>query len=238
MAPNGHVLKSTLSNGVAIYGKNTPGYGGRGVYLYRDEIEPELQLVEDLLDPDSVFVDIGANTGVYSLKVAKRLYKGIVISIEPIPELLSMLQHSLEENKFNNIRLRNLCVGRKTEARTLWSNGNRPCSFSISCKIGEPVGISVLTVALDDLFEWEGLGRLDYLKIDAEGAETEILEGGLETLQTYRPIVQLETIAKDAALPLEAYLEFKLPYSPNKICVPEEHPKRSVLEQTRGCCLL
>ena len=48
--------------------------------------EPELAQLEHFLDPDSVFLDIGANTGVYTMKAAQHVGRnGIVIAVEPFP---------------------------------------------------------------------------------------------------------------------------------------------------------
>lgn len=232
LTPNDKLIKSTLSNGVSVYGKNARGYGGRGVFLYRDSIEPELEIITELLDADDVFFDVGANTGVYSLLVADHLReKGVVVAFEPVPELIVAMEYSIAKNSLSNIRLRNLCLGAETGVRTLWLNDEKPNSFSISNRIGEPKGTSVLTAALDDLFDWEGLDRLNYLKIDAEGAEAEILKGGMSVLSRYRPIVQLETTKEDVLIPLADYVEFRLPQSPNKICIPREHNKLNSLEK-------
>ena len=52
-------IERVLSNGSAVYGRNRAGHGVRGVYLEGDGIEPELQHLENFLDSDAVFVDVG-----------------------------------------------------------------------------------------------------------------------------------------------------------------------------------
>lgn len=225
LSPRSWKLTTTLSNGVVVLGINREGYGGRGVFVYRDALEPELQHLDQFIDRDGVFVDIGASTGVYTLKAAKHYYPaGTVVAIEPFVTVLSSLAESVAANGLSNVRLRNLCVGERTGARMLWMNKNKPHAFSITNRIGEAKGLSVLAVSLDDLFEWEALDRLDYLKIDAEGAEPEILRGGARTLRRHRPIVQLETTISAVGC-LEGYLAFKAPRSPNAVMIPEGHPK-------------
>lgn len=231
LTPRSWTLKTKLSNGAIVLGKNRRGYGGRGIYIFGDAIEPEFQHLDRFLPPEGVFIDIGANTGIYSMKAAKHFNnRGTVISVEPIPEMLAMLARTVEANGFNNVRLRNFCVDRRRGVCTLWHNDGKPNSFSIANRKGEARGTSVPAVSLNDLCEWEDLKRLDYLKIDAEGAEDAILEGGEEAIARFRPIVQTEIQVEGAAThpSLPGYAVFKAPTRPgygfeNVLCIPEEH---------------
>ena len=232
ITPRRWLLKTKLSNGAVVYGRNRAGYGGRGIYIFRDALEPELYNLDSLLDPDGVFVDIGANTGVYTLKAAKHFdNKGIVLALEPFPEVLATLYHSVRVNSFTNIRLRNLCAGAQTGVRTLWMNSKKPNLFSLVHKNEKARGLSVLTVSLDDLYTWENLERLDYLKIDAEGAEQEILSGAVKTIKKCRPIIQVEVSIRYFIIALPHYSIFQALGSPNMVYIPKEHRKIHVPEK-------
>jgi FkbM family methyltransferase len=232
MTPREWLLKSTLSNGAIVYGKNRAGFGGRGIYLYRDAIEPEFEHLENFLDADGVFVDVGANTGIYSVKAAKHLgSRGVVIAIEPFPDVLATLYHSIQANEFTNVRLRNFCAGERTMTSELWMNMGQPNSFSLVKRETEASCLSTLTVALDDLFVWEKLDRFDYLKIDAEGAEQQVLAGAAGILEKYRPIVQMEVNIHEPIWSLPEYSIFRAPESPNKIYIPNESKKTKIPEE-------
>lgn len=227
LTPRGWYLKTKLSNGAYVYGKNRGGFGGRGIYIYRESIEPEFQHIEDFLDPFGVFVDIGANTGIYTIKAAKHLSKngGIVLAIEPFLDVLTSLNHSIQSNGFKNVRLRNFCAGQRTGSTVLWMNYDKPNQFSLLKRDEKASCISTLTVALDDIFVWEGLHRLDYLKIDVEGAEQQVLSGAKKIIKAYRPIIQLEVSINDVPVDLVNYSVFQAPRSVNKVYIPNESPK-------------
>lgn len=227
LTPRDWYLKTTLSNGSHVYGKNRSGFGGRGIYIYRDSIEPEFEHLEDFLDPSGVLVDVGANTGIYTIKAAKHFSNdgGIVLAIEPFPDVLASLFHSVKSNHFNNVRLRNFCAGHITGAAMLWMNNNKPNKFSLLKREESASYLSTLMVALDDLFEWEGLQRLDYLKIDVEGAEQEVLDGGKKIIRQYRPIIQIEVNINDVTLDMTDYSVFQAPHSANKVYIPNENSK-------------
>lgn len=104
-------------------------------------------------------------------------------------------------------------------------NSSKPNSFSLLKIDEEAFSLSTLTVALDELFVWEGLDRFDYLKIDAEGVEKQVLVGATKILEKYRPIVQMEITINDVAFGLAEYSIFRAPGSINKICIPNESTK-------------
>ena len=230
LTPRAWVLRSRLENGAVVYGENRHGYGGRGVYVFRDNIEPELAVLDRFLEPSGVLMDIGANTGVYTLKAAKHLAMsgGTVIAVEPFSDVFGMLSYSVRRNRLRNVRLRNLCVGASTRVTELWMNFERPHSFSLLKTDQTALACSVLRVALDDLVTWEGVERLDYLKIDAEGSEGEILFGGQKTLAKYRPIIQVEVNKAALTCSLEDYHVFRANRSSNEVWIPSEHPTRKI----------
>lgn len=225
-------LKTVLSNGAAVYGKNKKGFGGRGIYIFGDAIEPELNYLDKFLDKDSVMIDIGASSGIYTLKAAKHLKDhGIVIAIEPFPEVFNSLYYSVNKNNFTNVRLRSFCVTNQTTEKTLWMNSNIPNTYSIVERHNSSIGLSVLGASIDDLVIWERLNRLDYIKIDAEGAEKDILEGAKNSIEKYRPIIQAEISVRNIDLKFNAYQVFKAQKSLNIMFIPIESPKISVAKE-------
>lgn len=232
LTPKDWLLKTTLSNGAVIYGKNRAGFGGRGIYLKGESIEPEFEHLEKFLDREGVFVDVGANTGIYTIKAAKHFSeKGVVLALEPFPDVMATLFHSIQANRFTNVRLRNFCAGEHTGSAMLWMNLDQPNSFSLVKMEATKSGLSTLTVTLDELFEWEKLDRLDFLKIDAEGAEQQVLNGAKQIIEKYRPIVLMEFWLGKISFNPPNYSVFHAPASPNHLYIPNESPKIQIPQQ-------
>jgi len=224
LTPHSTLLRTRLANGALIAGYNRAGYGGRGVYLYGDSIEPELHTLQLFLQPGFVFIDVGANVGVYALKAAQEVrHAGLVIAVEPFLETACQLSANVRANGYSNVRVRNVCMGRMTQHAKLYLNKGKPNSFGL-LPVGNAESVSVLSVSLDDLSRWESLERLDYLKIDAEGAEADILDGGVQTISRFRPIVQVEVTKRASTLGLN-YRRFSAPGSPNNVFIPAENEK-------------
>lgn len=225
LTPRSCLLKTRLSNGALVYGVNRPGYGGRGIYVYGDALEPDLLHLENFLSPGGVFVDIGGNTGIYTMKAAqffRNSGSGTVVTFEPLPEMLAILDRNLHFNGFTNVRLRSFCLGAESGTADFWINFGRPASSSLVSRDPRAHRLSTLVFKLDEVFPLEKLDRLDYVKIDVEGAESDVLAGAAQTLSRFRPIIQMETDIKNSELPLTDYTEWRFSSGPNKLCIPAE----------------
>src|SRR5215467_12827967 len=96
LTPRSARLRTRLQNGAMVEGYNRAGYGGRGVYVFRDSLEPELYYLQNFLAPGSVFVDVGASVGVFTVKAAKEVGSaGLVIAIEPFIETALQLSKNV-----------------------------------------------------------------------------------------------------------------------------------------------
>jgi hypothetical protein len=100
-------------------------------------------------------------------------------------------------------------------------NKGKPNSYGLIPRSADTNAISVLGVSLNDLCKWEKIERLDYLKIDAEGAEGMILAGGAAVIAQFRPIIQVEVTLIHSDLP-DGYLRFSSPGGINNLFIPSE----------------
>jgi FkbM family methyltransferase len=232
LTPRHWLLQTRLANGAIIRGQNRAGYGGRGVYIFRDALEPEFEHLEKFLVSGGVFLDIGGNTGIYTVKAAQFFRNhggGTVVTYEPLPEMLAELNHNVSANKFDNVRLRSFCLGAQPGTAEFWINFNRPASSGLVSRDPKAICRSMLVLRLDDVFPLEKLTRLDYVKIDVEGAEPQVLAGAGETFKKFRPIIQLEIGDQDTLLDLLDYSTWQSPGGPNKICIPNESEKKEIV---------
>lgn len=170
---------------------------GRSILLRR-EYGGEMQaLLESRLKPGSVFCDVGANVGYYSL-FASRLVgnDGQVFAFEPNPDLVPLLRRSVRFNHRENVAVLPVGVGRASSVARLQVMRSSGVSF-----VGDPSDVRaedrprgsewIPVMRLDDALRGH-LSRLDLLKIDVEGRELDVLEGARETLETHRPAVVIE----------------------------------------------
>src|SRR5438445_1625351 len=175
-------------------------------YLPRGNVSRDLylgQFEEDVTDffvhylrPGMVVIDVGANIGVYSLLSAKYVgERGAVHAFEPTPDTFAQLCTNAALNRLSCIRTNRLAVSDKSGTSSLYLyNQNAMNSLAMQDWVGSAVGqVQVDTVSLDEYVRAAELGRVDLLKVDAEGAELRVLQGAVELLERPKsPVVVCE----------------------------------------------
>lgn len=224
LLPHSTILKRRLSDRIVFRGINKPGFGGRGVFLQGLDIEPELAYLSRFLVADSVFIDIGANSGVYTVMAAAYATNGTVIAYEPFPVMSGYLLDNIMYNNLTNVRVRTFGISNVTGSKKFFLNRGMPNSFSFSRNVDNAGEIELFTQTLDDALSMEQLPRVDYIKIDAEGEEQKIIEGATRVIKQYRPIIQTEVLF-GAIHGLADYLAFSIGDSVNTIYIPADSDK-------------
>lgn len=119
-------------------------------------------------------VDVGAHVGTFAIRVAKKVGKsGHIIAIEPEPVTYSILDKNIRFNKLTNVFALNYACDIKSGYTKLFNNGYTGSSICFPSSRY----IEVKTINLTKLMTTLRIKRIDYLKINAEGAELKILNG-------------------------------------------------------------
>jgi FkbM family methyltransferase len=223
LLPRSAWLSRKTKAGVEITGQNRAGYGGRGFFVFGEELEPELKHLEFFLRPGGVFIDIGANTGVFSMKAARCVESsGEVIAVEPQPDMVYALHRNVLRNDFGNVRIRNCVLSDQSGRKDLWINQDRPASASFNRSDAKAKNLSCLCLTLDELVDLEQSARVDYIKIDTEGSEAAILRGGQRVIAQFKPVIQVEVSVKDVPV-MPGYERWHFAGSGNVLQIPAGH---------------
>jgi FkbM family methyltransferase len=153
------------------------------------------QLIMSRLTSGMCVVEIGANIGDYTLELAKKCGPaGKVYAFEPSPKAFSYLRKNVVLNGYRNVTLINGAVsdinGKVLLFEDSESRGNS--SLFVGAVPHPKMGIEVETVALDSFAKTNEIIRLDFIKMDTQGAEHRILLGAAETLRKFRPWLCME----------------------------------------------
>jgi len=124
-------------------------------------------------------VDIGANIGVTTVAIAKRIQRGgKLYSFEPVPEYFNILKNNVSSNGLDNVKLYELAVtdhvGRAPFYQKELSSG---IVFEEGAEKSE-----VRTTTVDKFVNEEKIARIDLIHMDCEGSELLVLRGAQETL--------------------------------------------------------
>ncbi len=144
-------------------------------------------LIQKYLRPGDVYVDIGANIGMHTMAAARAMQgKGKIIAFEPFAGTMRMLEKSIFLNGFSGItELHEAAVSNSDGRRLLFlgaASGHHSLYSLETQTQGSQGPIEVKVVSLESALP--SSQRIDLLKIDAEGAELEVLEGGMNLITT------------------------------------------------------
>ena len=163
----------------------------RSPVLRRDRTDGrnlELLLAWSLMS-DSACIDVGAHAGSVLEHICRLSPAGTHLAFEPIPELASALR-----SRFPSVDVHEAAVAREAGTADFVFVKSRPALSGLRERsYGGPVQKEVLTVRTERLDDVIPAGLvIDFLKVDVEGGELGVFQGGLDTIVNHRPLVVFE----------------------------------------------
>ncbi len=151
----------------------------------------------DLKKP--VILDIGANIGMYSICYSKIFSDSVIYAFEPVKKNYKTLISNIKKNKIQKINTNNFGLLDKKKRLKIgipdsriherYQNDINDGLFSIFAK-KKKNWIKVIT--LDNFIKIRKINKIDFIKIDVEGAEALVLNGSKNTIRKFKPVIQLE----------------------------------------------
>ena len=150
--------------------------------------EIQTQTILSLVKPDTVMLDIGANIGFYSIRVAQKATSGRVIAFEPDPGNYAMLHKNLALNNLMNVTTFNIALSDKNDTLRLYKHPFNVGDYRLYDDGDFVEYINVPALRIDDVVDVQ----VDLIKIDVQGYEYFVLKGGRNLLARDKPIVVSE----------------------------------------------
>ena len=170
-------MKLPLKDGIVI-NHHLEDYG-----ILMEVIHDDLYKLKDL-KKGAVVVDVGANIGTVSVLCDKRAGADKVISFEPCSNNYSLLEKNVKDNNCKNVSMIKKAVSSKPGEAKLFLHGAATHSL-YGGSTGKYEVVPLVT--LDDMLKDETV--IDFLKIDVEGAEMEVLKGAQKSLEKVKLLV-------------------------------------------------
>jgi FkbM family methyltransferase len=159
-----------------------------------------LTTIKNLVPPDGIFIDVGANIGALTLPVADYLKRGHVYAVEPTDFAFARL--------CQNVTLNHAVSGRVTTIQSFVASENSPVSKLVAYSSWPVSGSDHATqhpvhkgvqqtagcgqVTLDRLIDSHNIQEVSLVKIDTDGHEFSVLSGAAQCLKHLRPAVIFE----------------------------------------------
>ena len=146
------------------------------------ELQTKRWMIENVKQ-DWVCIDAGANIGYHTILMARLSREGSVHAFEPT-RTFSMLEENVRHSVLSNIKRNRIALGSAVSAYgreklfRIW--GSRPEQY-----FGQ-------WTTVDKYLSSQGVRRLDFLKVDVDGFDLEVLEGASRSISTHKPVVLVE----------------------------------------------
>jgi FkbM family methyltransferase len=163
------------------------------------KVSGEKFFLEKILAPSkpNLCLDIGANSGTYSLEILKKT-NSKVICFEPLKSSFDELKDNLSTYK-DRVVFENLAISNEEKELDLHYNENAKSHASLSIDINNILYVDnklvekINTTTMDNYCKNNSIYEIDFIKIDTEGFELEVLKGSLNILNSTKPkYIQIE----------------------------------------------
>lgn len=186
---------------------------GRSLNLYGEWCQQEFQLLEQIIKPGQFILDVGANIGTHTVFFAQRVgQSGLVMAFEPQRLVFQMLCGNVAINALTNVICKNAAVGKTLREINIplldWRIKQNFGSLSLCDKKDEKKCEKVDQLTIDSLH----LNSCHLMKIDVEGMEMDVLQGGRESIIKFHPILFIEIHGENLSSRIIPFLT-KLNYS-------------------------
>jgi len=192
-----NIATQKLKHGIFSYYKNDK-YIGKSLREYGEFSENEVYLFKQLTKTNDNVIEVGSNIGTHTIPLAKHLSQaGLLYALEPQSQNYKILIKNINQNDLQNIKVFKIAASnKKGEAYMNLFDENETNNFGdarIFNKIFtnfEKVSVSTL----DELFfhEFNEKKKLSLLKCDAQGQETNIINGSKKIIEKFKPLLYVE----------------------------------------------
>jgi FkbM family methyltransferase len=143
-----------------------------------------------------IFMDVGAYIGRYTIPIGKKVgSRGRVIAFEPNQSSAEILDRNIALNNLSNVTVFRKPVG-GNKKEVIYRISDRPMFSGIGLRLNPKFvfnsEMKMHSVALDEVVFGLGIERIDWLKIDVEGFEVEVLNGARNIIKNGSPRIIIE----------------------------------------------
>lgn len=170
---------------------NTNEHLGHEIFWNQGYEIDVLWVLDYISDSEGICLDLGANIGVWSLPMSRRFRE--VHCVEPHPVFRKKLENNISINQISNAFIYETSIGSQQGSAVLHAPPpemrNKSASMlELNSELTERINVDV--VSLDALFS--GLKRIDFIKIDCDGSDGDIILSGASLLEIHLPIIIFE----------------------------------------------
>ncbi len=174
---------------------NTKDIIGWKIFFFGEYENDTNKILELYLKQDDIVLEAGANIGSETLLISKILNKGTIYCFEPNPYSFERLKINISINELKNVYAYDYALGEADNEIKFHIYPKGFCNSGMSSKYMETSithEITVIQKTVDTFVHENNITKLDFIKMDIQGAEIDLLNGASETLKRFKPTIFTE----------------------------------------------
>ena len=192
---NGIDLVAPLQNEGMVAFINTKDIIGWKIFFF-GEYETQTNLIlKKYIKDDDIVIEAGANMGSETLLISKMLTKGHIYCFEPNPYVFNRLKINISINELANVDAYDCALGESDKQISFNIYPTNFCNAGMSSKYMETSNTNKITVTqktLDSFVKENNIGKVDFIKMDIQGSEMDMINGAAATIAAFKPIIFTE----------------------------------------------
>jgi len=184
----------TVTHGGLRWQLNPSDYTQERFFWLGEMDAAEINQIASRLSPGAVIFDVGANFGYYGIALANRLARQCSVhSFEPFPDTLQRLRTNIALNQLQDV-VKSVPFGLADSAGTgtMVAKEGHSGGAHFDAHPQQSTGPQVALTTLDEYCSAYDVRRIDFIKIDVEGYEGKVINGGRIALKTFKPLLMVE----------------------------------------------
>lgn len=150
------------------------------------------EILYNLIKDGMVVLDVGTNIGETLLNFAKYNPNGLNYGFEPVPYLFERAKHNISLNQFENITLNNIALSDNEDTLFFQKPSNNNSGGIAMSKQKNDSNQAVKATKLDTFVVKQQIQKIDFIKMDVEGFEMNVLKGAENSIRKFKPLLFIE----------------------------------------------
>jgi FkbM family methyltransferase len=174
---------------------NRQDHIGKTIFYHGYYEGREIRIVKKLLRADDIILDIGANIGSWTLIFGKLAPAGKVYAFEPSNTFIQLQKNLSLNPRLTRIDTFNIALGNENGFGEIDQTYGETSNDGMKRMVTPPLLTSMANIPMTTLDAWSSkhaLHKLDWIKIDTEGMEYQIILGGKQVISRFKPKILLE----------------------------------------------
>ena len=193
---------SEYKYGKIIYNANDY-YIGSCISEYGEYCDDEINLISKFVKKGDIVLDVGSNIGLMTIPFSKMVGQiGKVVSFEPQTQVFNIICGNIVINNLDNVEVHNIALGDNNQDLFLPKINYKEQNNFGGISLSEKGEIKIKQIKLDDL-EFQ---KINLIKVDVEGMELNVLNGGKNSINKHRPFLYIENDRKNKSENLLSFL--------------------------------